>query len=106
MPNSNSSNVMADRKSWLLGWPAAHWRTAMEQDPSTKDIVSEAGQANPEKYVQQTFQEEVPSADEGLDAYENPEPDDFNPFVEGEEDGDGEEDEEEEDEQVEEEEDD
>jgi len=61
---------------------ADHWRSAMEQDPTTKDIVSEAGTANPEKYVQQTFQEEVPSAEEGLDAYRNPEPDDFNPFVE------------------------
>lgn len=73
---------------------ADHWRAAMEQDPTTKDIVSEAGQANPEQYVQQTFQEEVPTADEGLDAYQNPEPDDFNPFVEGEEEDKGEEDEE------------
>ncbi len=72
---------------------ADHWRTAMEQDPTTKDIVSEAGTANPEAYVQQTFQDEVPSAEEGLDAYQNPEPDDFNPFVEGEDDQDEDEDE-------------
>ncbi len=73
---------------------ADHWRAAMEDgDPSTKDIVSEAATANPEQYVQQSFQEEVPSAEEGLDSYENPEPDDFNPFVEGEDDPDDEEEE-------------
>lgn len=64
---------------------ADHWHAAMAQDPTTQDIVSEAGAANPEAYVQESFQQEVPSAEEGLDAYENPEPDDFNPFVEGEE---------------------
>lgn len=64
---------------------ADHWRAAMEEDPSTKDIVSEADTQNPEQYVQKTFQQEVPSAEEGLDAYKNPEPDDFNPFVEGDE---------------------
>lgn len=69
---------------------AEHWRSAMEEDPSTKDIVTEADTANPEQYVQKTFKEEVPSAEEGLDAYKNPEADDFNPFVD-----DGEEEEEE-----------
>jgi len=71
---------------------ADHWHSAMEEDPTTKDIVQEANEANPEQYVQQTFREEVPSAEEGLDAFRNPEADDFNPFVEGEEDEDEEED--------------
>ncbi len=61
---------------------ADHWQTAMEKDPTTEHIISEAEQANPEQYVRQTFQEEVPSAEEGLDAYRNPDGDDFNPFVE------------------------
>lgn len=60
---------------------ADHWHSAMAEDPTTKDIVQEADTSNPEQYVQDSFREEVPSAEEGLDAYKNPDPDEFNPFV-------------------------
>lgn len=80
---------------------ADHWRSAMQQDPTTEQIVAEAEKANPGPYVEQQFQQEVPSAEDGLEyanpspggdgssdelEFANPSPDDFNPFVSGEDD--------------------
>lgn len=61
---------------------ADHWRAAME-DPTTSDIVERAEdiKQNPEGYVEQAFQQEVPTASEEFDPSSmNPSPDDFNPF--------------------------
>jgi hypothetical protein len=79
---------------------ASHWKQAMEADPTTEDIISEAERSEQPQYVDEAFRQEVPSVQEGLnaespqdeeeepDVYENPNPEDFNPFVESDEDED------------------
>lgn len=63
---------------------AEHWKVAIEEDPTTTEIIDSAAEArqNPEQLVEQQFQQENPQAEEGFYNTEdlNPSPDDFNPF--------------------------
>lgn len=72
---------------------AKHWRVVKEADPVSQDILQSAEhtRSNPEQVVQQQFQEDNPLAFKSGEAIYpedmNPSPDDFNPFLQSEEDG-------------------
>ena len=62
---------------------APHWSNAGE-DAGVEEIVEDAAivKADPEGFVEQQFQQQVPEAQGEFDGYENPIPEDYNPFLE------------------------
>lgn len=66
---------------------AEHWKAVHDGDPVTQDIIQSAQDVrqNPEQDIQQQFQEDNPLAVESGEAIYpedmNPSPDDFNPFL-------------------------
>jgi len=66
---------------------APHW--AAGEDPIANEMMEgvEEVKANPEGFVEKQFKKEIPEAAEAIG---NPSPDDYNPFVNAEEDEDGE----------------
>lgn len=67
---------------------APHWASA--DSPGVGEIVEDVQhvKADPEGFVEQQFQDQVPEARDDFNAYENPDPADYNPFVEERERGD------------------
>lgn len=65
---------------------APHWANAGE-DPVAEEIVEDAAlvKADPEGFVEQQFQQQVPEAQGEFEGYENPNPEDYNPFLEAKE---------------------
>ena len=63
---------------------ADHWSTANENEPEVEEIVEQANavKANPEQYVEQQFEQQLPEVSEDFNQISNPNSEELNPIVE------------------------